>query len=213
MLTSLFNITVISEWVAFIAALLLLNKKTTIWRLFIIVLFITVLAETVGWYIAYFSGKNNAWVFNLLLIITETFFIWMLTIANAFGKRIVRWIIILFLCFAILNLFLFQGFRKYNDFTEIAADLLIFILCGYFFYRLIHGSPHRSLFRYEYFWLANGLLFSSLGSIVLYIFLNSLNDFYIHTHVNIYGYINYVINVLLNISLIIAFICRNRNTR
>jgi uncharacterized membrane protein YfcA len=216
MLSSLFNITFIAESCALIAAFVLLNKKTTIWRLFKALLFITLFVEAVGWYLAYIIRiSNNNWIFNILLLISSSFTIWMLTNADTLKKErnILMGGVVFFIAFGLCNLFFFQGLWKYNGFTEIIGDLIISIYSCYFFYKALAENIYRDLFQYEYFWIAIGLMVSSIGSAILYIFLDSLTAFYRHTHINIYGYINYILNIILYGSLIIAFICRNRNTR
>lgn len=106
-----------------------------------------------------------------------------------------------------------QGFRIYNSYSEGLGDLLIAIISCVFLFTLLKEETYRNLFAYEYFWFANGLLFSSLGNALLYFFLNDLSEYEKKTGVAIYDYINYVINIILYSSLIIAFICRRKTTR
>ncbi len=215
MLSTLFNITVIAEWCCFITSLIFLSKSTGVWRFFIPLLFIIIFAETAGWYLSYVLKKgNNNWIFNLLLTINISFSIWMFTTAEPLRKVKTKlfFIMAFYIVFAACNLFFVQGFWEYNGITEALGGIILAVISCYFFYALLKEEGFRNLFRYEYFWLANGLLFSSLGS-VLYIFLHYLHAFRKHTGINIYGYVNYGINVLLYGSLIIAFICRKRNTR
>jgi hypothetical protein len=159
--------------------------------------------------------ENNSWIFNTLLIYTGSFTIWILSLADPF-KRIRQKLkkgIILYLFLATINLAFFEGFKNYNAYTEMLLDLIVCSYCCYFFYKALEEPEYRNLYHYEYFWLAVGFLFSSLGSAVLYIFINSLTSFYKHTHINMYGYINSGLNIVLYSSLIISFVCRRRNTR
>jgi hypothetical protein len=215
-LSTLFNPTVTSEWCAFIAALCLLRRRTGVWRLFIWQLLLTIIAETFGWSSIYFwKSLNNHWIFNLLLLISAGFWIWIFSRAEpmARSRKLLYGLLIGFLCFGLVNMFFFQGLWEYNGYTDVLSDMLIAGVCCYFFYTILREEQFRNLFGYEYFWLANGLLVSSLGSVVVYIFINDLFAFYNHTHINVYGYINYSLNIILYVSFIIAFICRNRNTR
>jgi len=215
MLSSLFNITVIAEWCCFIAAIIFLPRRTGKWRLFIPLLFITILAETVGWYLWNILGKgNNGWIFNINLLINISFSVWMFSTVESLQKVKVKLFLLLFLfiAFAVCNTFFFEGPWVYNRFTDIAGNIILAVISCYFFYTVLNEDAFRNLFRYEYYWFANGLLFYSLGSVVLNVFLNYLWEYHKQTGVNIYGYINYGINVLLYGSFIIAFICRRRNT-
>ena len=215
MISGFLNITVISEWVALIAALFFLNK-TTIWRWFIIILIVTILTEFTAWYTTSILKKsNNFWIYNIYDLINGVFCIWIFTKAEPLLKSRMKLYICLalFLGFCFFNLLFFQGINVYNDRNEVFGDILLAIISCYFFYNLLKEENYRNLLKYEYFWYANGILFSSLGSVVLYLFIDYLWAFYKHTHVNIYGYINYGLNVLLYSCFIIAFICRNRNTK
>ena len=215
MLSTLFNITVIAEWCAFITAVFLLRKKTKVWQLFIVFLFITVCAETAGWILSFVFKKNNNWIFNINLLINVPFSIWIFSKAEPLQKvsRFLYLAMALFIVFALTNLFFFQGFWKYNGITDVFSSIMLAVICCYFFYAVLKEETFRDLFRYEYFWLANGFLFYSLGSVVLYVFLDYLWAYYNQTKINVYGYINYGLNVLFYGSLIIAFICRHRNSK
>lgn len=216
-LSSLFNITVIAEYITFIAAIFLLRKKRTgLWRLFIVFLFVIVCTETSGWY-EHIILKNykNGWIFNINLLLTNTFLLWILSTAEPLQKarKKIFAVIILFMVAALINLLFFQGFWDYNQYSETAGDIILVIICCYLFYLLIAEEGYRNLFSYEYFWLANGILFSSLGSAILYIYPTLMGAYQKLTHVNVFAIINYVLNVLLYGSFIIAFICRNKNTK
>lgn len=216
MINSYFDITTIAEWVAFIASVIFLDKKTTVWRLFIALLFLIVCTESAGWYMyTILKINNNTLPFNILMILRLSFLICFFSTALPLKKvkRLSYWILIVFSLFGLINLFFFQGFWKYNAYTEALGDLILAIASCYLLFIVLIEDEHRELFQYEYFWLANGLLFSSLGSMLLYFFLDDLFAYQKQTGVTIYDYINYVINVILYSSLIIAFICRRKTTR
>lgn len=216
MLNSLFNPTVVAEWVTFVAAILLLPRRVGIWRLFVLLMLVNIVTETVGWAMAWFGkNRNNQWIFNLNMLISSGFSIWIFRWAEPMedGRRLLQGLLAGFICFGMANLLFFQGFWRYNTYTEVVGDMVQAVVCCYFFFLCLQEEQFRDLFRYEYFWLANGLLFYSLGAVVLYIFLDALDAFTLHTRINVYGYINYGLNFILYGSMIIAFICRNRNMR
>lgn len=215
-LKSLFNITVIAECCSFLTALILLSKRTGIWRLFILLLFLTIVAETTGWYLWNIRGvQNNSWIFNILLLIRVSVFITLLGSAEPLRKarKAVSFAGSFYNAFGVCNLLFFEGPWTYNGITEVVGDIILAVMSCYFFYKVLTEEAFTNLFTYEYYWFANGLLFHSLGSVVLYLFLQPLWQYYKETGVNVYGFINYGINVLLYGSLIVAFICRHRNTR
>jgi hypothetical protein len=216
MLSTYFNITSIAEWCAFICALILLNKQTSIWRLFIPFLFITIVTETIGWYFNYVVKHfNNTLPFNILMIIGIVFFAYLFSLAKPMQhvKKKIFYLIILFILSAVFNLFFIQKQWTYNSYTETFGDIILSAICCYFLFTILKNDEYINLFHYEYFWLANGLLFSCLGSVLIYIFSDSLYAYYKQTKIPVYDYINYVLNVVLYASLIIAFICRHKTTR
>ena len=214
MLETYFNITVIAEWCTFIAAFILLNKRTDKWRLFIPLLFLILCVETIGWYQSNITKiQGNSTPFNFLMIISISFFLWLMAQAKPMVslKKYFYGVIFSFIVFALVNLLLFQKLAIYNSISEVAGDILLAFFSGYLIYGLIKDETNeRSLFAQEYFWLAAGILFSAMGSAVLYTFLDELLAYYKETKINVYGYINYTVNLLLYVCLIIAFICRRK---
>jgi hypothetical protein len=216
MINSYFNVTVIAEWLTFIVSLLLLDKKTTRWRLFIMLLFLVLCAETAGWYMYNRLGIfDNALPFNILMLLSNVFFIWFMSTATVL-QQVKKWLVYLncfFLVFGLINLFFFQGLWRYNSFSESLGDIILVLICCYFIFTLLKANEHTDLLRFDYFWLANGLLFYCLGSALLYQFSYLLGNYYNQTKINIGEYINYALNLILYSSLIIAFICRRKTTR
>lgn len=214
MLSNYFNITVIAEWCTLIAALILLNKRTGKWRLFIPLLFLILCAETLGWYQSnIIKVQGNALPFNFLMIISMAFFLWFLAQPRPMVsvRKYLYGVIFSFIVFALVNLLLFQKLAVYNSISEVAGNILLAFFSGYLIFGLIKDeSNERSLFAQEYFWLATGILFSAMGSAVLYTFLDELQAYKNETGINVYGYINYTVNFLLYSCLIIAFICRHK---
>lgn len=117
-----------------------------------------------------------------------------------------------FVIVALVNVVAFQKLRVYNSISEATGDILIAVFCGLLIFEIISDeSDNRNIFQYEYFWLAAGMLFSAMGSAVLYTFLQELQDYYQLTCINVYGYINYTVNALLYVCLLIAFYLRRQN--
>lgn len=213
---SYFNPTVIAEWITFIVALFLLDKKTTAWRLFIPLLFLILCVESAGWYMVVKLKKyNNALPFNVLMLVSIVFLLWFMRRAVT-SVKIKQWVvvaIVLFVVFGIANLFFFQGLWVYNSISEATGDIILALLCCYFLLSLVKNPYHVNLLQLDYFWLATGLLFYSLGSAILYQFSDLLNTFRKETNINIGNYINYSLNIVLYLCFIIAFKCRRKATR
>ncbi|MBI2730150.1 MAG: hypothetical protein HYX40_05265 [Sphingobacteriales bacterium] len=216
-LFSLFNTIVTTEYIMLIAAILLLHKKRVgVWRLFIPLLFIIVLTETYGWYLNEVQDThNNTWIFSLNMIVSNMCLFWIFSFAEplqAVQKKIHLLMIVSGLL-AILNFIFFQGLQVYNWYSETGFDLLQVILCFYLFYATIKEEKYRSILGYEYFWLAIGVLISSLVGAFLYIFPTLLLSYKRATGINIFKIINTGVNLVLYLNVLIAFICRQKNTK
>lgn len=214
MIFTLFNPTVIAEWLALLAAIRYLRKSNDAWRMFIVVLSVIIIAETTGWICSYVLHRNNnGWIFNINLIVYTSFYIWLLSKAVPLLrlKAAMNTGIITFLLFFIINGFYFEGFKAFQTYTYIFGQIIILVSCLCFFYTLLSEDSYRNLLGYEYFWLSNALLLNALGSIVLFAFYRYITDYDNVAHTHIYGTINYVINVILYGSFIISFICRHKN--
>lgn len=216
MLSHYFNITVIAEWITFIVSINLLDKKTKAWRMFILYMLLIIITETIGWYLTWkLHEYGNALPFNINMLIDISFMIWFFTKVKYLNKikRQLLYLDYFFIFFGLVNLFFFHGFWAYNYYTETLGDIMLSIICCYFFYTLLTDREYVDLLRLDYFWLATGVLFSSLGSAVLYQFSGALMEYYLKTKIALGMYINYALNLLLYTSLIIAFICRWKTTR
>lgn len=214
MLETYFNITVAAEWLTFIAALILLNKGTGKWRLFIVWLLLVLIAETIGWYqSAVLNIRGNSLVFNLLMIVSIPFLLWVMAGAKPVAKKRKYFYIAMlcFIVFAFSNIAFGQKPFVYNSFSDIFGNTLLTFFSGYLIFFVIRDETNdKSIFGQAYFWLALGLLFSAMGSAICNIFLDELQAYADKTKINVYGYINYTVNILLYACLIIAFICRRK---
>ena len=109
MINSYFDITMIAEWSAFIMSLILLDRKTTIWQIFKLLMLLTVGVESAGWYMHTIAKKdNNTFPFNILMILSLSFFIWLFSTAilKRRVKHILQFSATFFFILGLVNLFL-----------------------------------------------------------------------------------------------------------
>jgi len=216
MISKLLNITVIAEILSFLSAALLLNSKTKSWQLFTLFLFITIVVESIGWYMHWHLGvKQNDCVFNILMIGTTPFLLYIFSKSERLEhcKREMLNLAFAFVLIAVFNMCLFQGFWNYNKYSDIAGSFIAVYISTKYLLIIVKDDKSENLLFDEYFWLSNGLVFYSLGGIIIYVFFESLRQFHKATSINVFGYINTVLNILLYLSLTIAFICRRINTK
>jgi hypothetical protein len=216
-LAALFDPSYIAECCALIAAIFLLRKGSGKWQLFISFLLLTVIVETLGWYVndVLNLGDKYLWIYNIYWLVSAPFYLIIFsedTLLKPY-KRQIQVIIGLYLAFALINMFFGQGPTTVNYYTHVVADIVLALLSCYLLYKNLKAEVPIDLFHYDYFWLSNGLLFYSLGNITMYCFFKFLKTYYHQTHIPIGLYIISVLNVLLYGSLIAAFICRRKNMR
>lgn len=216
-LAALFDPSYIAECCALIAAIFLLRKGARKWQLFISFLLFTVIIETLGWYFndVMETGAKYLWIYNLYFLVSAPFYLVIFSndaLLKPYKRRfnLTIWI---FLGLALVNMFLGQGPTTVNYYTHVLEDILLAMVCCYLLYKNLKAEKPVDLFHYDYFWLANGLLFYSLGNITMYLFYKFLKGYYEQTHIPVGLYIINVLNVLLYGSLIAAFICRRKNMR
>jgi uncharacterized membrane protein YfcA len=205
-LAALFDPSYIAECCALIAAIFLLRKGARKWQLFISFLLFTVIIETLGWYIndVIDEGDKYLWVYNLYFLVSAPFYL-MIFSDDELLKPYKRQFN--------LNMFFGQGPGTLNYYTHVLEDILLAMVCCYLLYKNLKAEKPVDLFSYDYFWLANGLLFYSLGNITMYLFYKFLKGYYEQTHIPVGLYIINVLNVLLYGSLIVAFVCRRKNMK
>lgn len=119
----------------------------------------------------------------------------------------------MFIYMCSITYLVFRIFRlevhTYDSYAEIFGNIVLSIGSTYLIFEILKDEQdEKSLFAHEYFWLAIGVLLYSITSSIIvsllayipFYFQNNLNDIIIYTDNTVY--------VLLNIFLIISFICR-----
>ncbi|RZM17851.1 MAG: hypothetical protein EOO88_42245 [Pedobacter sp.] len=215
MFTGLFTPTNIAELVAFVAALVFLNKNSGICQVFKLILLITLLAEFTGWILAWKLYRPNGWVFNSLLGINSSFIVFILfqRLNYKYKDKVLIAIISLIIISTLVTLVFLDGITIYNRLMEITIDLGLAILCCIVLYQMLLTEKNRSFYAFEYFWLVNGVLVYSLGSAVLYVSHPYLGVYQQESGIQLAQYINDTLNIILYASYIIAFICRWKHNK
>lgn len=208
-MSTYFNTTVIAEWIALIFSFLLLFRQTGRWRLFIPFMILTVSIEWVGWYSQKFApNHSNALPYNIYLIISTSFLLWFLSNYEYLAKvrKMIWYVIFVFVGFCIINMCFFEGFSKYNSISETVADLLLAIVSCYLMYSMFKNPKYENLLKSGYLWLAIGILNYSMGSALLYNFYDLLFKLNEMSGIKIAKYLNFSLAILLYSCMSISFI-------
>jgi hypothetical protein len=212
----LFDVTYISELSAFIAAIFFLHKKSTGWQLFVFYMLFVVVVETLGWYLPAVLGKEeNDWLYNIYLLAETPFYIYVLSKAPQLSnkKKQLLVLLLLFVSSYIVEVLFVNNIFTYGENTQVLGNIIISFITCYFFYSILISEDAVDLLKYEYFWVSIGLLFYSIGTTILFLFLPSLRAYYQETCIRLYQYIMNEFNFLLYGSLIVAFVCRRKKLK
>jgi len=207
-----FTINTTIELICFFIALICLKKDHDLaWRLMILFLFMTCVAEMTGIYIKrlYLSGNlhihPNSWIYNILLMFEMVFVsIMFLSILNEFVNSksiIISGLTLLFIIY--IYEILTHGIYKKNNLTTTVMSILFVLYSLYYFYCLLKHELYVDLKYSPAFWWVIGSLFFYFGSTACNIFYYKLSvvtitpkhylTYYIYTALNIilYGYWSY----------------------
>ena len=215
-LAELFDLSYISELSALLAALFLLRKRSGEWRFFTAYLILIVVIETIGWYTGeVLQTDKYSWIYNIYLLAMGWFYLWILSKAPVMARhrRDFRVLLYVFMVCAVANLLFYQRWTVFNSYTEVLGNVMLAAVCCWLLFKLLKDDSPTRLTADPHFWLANGLLFFSLGNITVYLFYSFLGTFYKQTHIPLGYYIVNTTNVVLYGSLIAAFVCRKQTTK
>ena len=158
----------------------------------------------------YKHGQYNTGVLNIWGIIEFCFFFFVLReiIVNVKIKRIISFIAIVFALFAFINIFYIQQSVGFNPVNFTIGCLITVLGCMYYFIELFQKAEAQSLSRLPAFWVASGILFTTILSFPEFALLAFLK---VSAKVNnAMQYIDNVTLVLTDLLFAIAFLCRIR---
>jgi hypothetical protein len=198
------GISFISPFLPFVLFLFFIKKNNRIelWAIFtyILVSFAADLALSLTKSkLAYFTVLH---IFTALeyLFFSVFFFI---AITHLFFKKLILLFSVLF--------YLFIGFYYYygpgNAFDSIPASVestLVIIYCIYFLYEQISQPQISFIYMSDKFWIATGCLIYLAGTLFLFIYASNLTE----AQTKFYWTINFLFNVLKNLSFGVAFIMK-----
>lgn len=154
---------------------------------------------------SFITKEPNLWMYNIALPLQHALVIWM------FGKIIhpkVTWpSIMVFIVFAIANLFFLQGRELLNTYTISLAGMITCSLAIAKMFMIYRQDTSKSLYSDPDFWLSTGfLLYAALGTpyFTMYNFL--WKEYTQFTTIYFFTF-NYGFAILLNLCIIKAALC------
>ncbi len=193
--------------VSFIASLFTLkNKKFFYLKYFSALLFVALLVEFIGPYLASIS-KNNMYIYNFFSVFEFVFYMFIIQqmISNAIAKRVITITMIIYPIIAIINILFIQGVKRMHTITYAFGCLLIVIACIYYFLELFRHPKSINLSADPAFWLCSGLLFYYCCSFPLFAFVSYWAKY--KWMVYNFDIIITILNIFLYTLFTIAFLC------
>lgn len=201
--------------VALACSIIIINIKTiNLIPCFPYFIFFSVLIEVfLGPYLA-FRFNNNVWLYNLMTIIDNCYYSYLLIVGNSLLKfKKVFYICISFIIIlGILNYLYFQGPNIVNTYTYHLSMFFVSGLIIYYLKSLIENSEVENLIQLPLFWISIGILFFYASSFPLLIFINQLIASKSKLVIPLYNIVQFA-NIFLSLSYIIALICPYLKTK
>lgn len=152
--------------------------------------------------LAYFMARNSLnthWVGNIYL--ATQFFLLVLVFRNQFSnRRIVDFILAIFILFFAINISFFQGPLIFNSISNIVACLILIAFCLSYFYLLLNNLPIVHIQHLPMLWISFGVLTYYGGNFFLFLVKNYLTYGEAGSHK-----IMWILHNLLNIAKNILF--------
>lgn len=218
-----FTINTIAELVCFLVALVCLLKAPEFeWKMMIVFLFITCVAELMGIHVKRHYLEDpvhntpNVWIYNVLLIFQTGFinlmFYYLFNKYRNSRPIIMNGSAMLTLAgmFSVLYLYeLFShGIFKYNNITNTVVSVVFVLYSLYYYYLLITDEEHVRLTFSPAFWWVAGVLFFYFGRTACNLFYLKLSAIVITPKHFLTYYIYNALNIILYSCWTYSFICK-----
>ena len=147
---------------AVLTSLVTFDSHRTPYKWFALLLFITLVMETSGYYmLKHKIEKNFIFHFYTPVQFTILSLLYHHSIHQIRLKRIIAWTLPFFLVFCIVNVAYLQKLKDYNSYGFMLKGILIVLWIMFFFYDLYHKNEFENPLKMPLFWISLGYLFFS----------------------------------------------------
>jgi hypothetical protein len=196
--------------ISFIASLLGLTVPANRAKLkfFPVLLLITFIIELIGSNMSS-SNKHNVVLYNFLSIFEIGFYLFFLnSVIKPFSKRkIIPYLIFIYLILALVNIFFIQGIDKFHTYSYIFGCLFIAALCIIYFNFLFRFTKSPALIREPEFWIVTGILFFHAFSLPVVGIINFIANIPLRLQILLSEVISFM-NIMIYLLFTIGFLCR-----
>jgi hypothetical protein len=190
----------ISEWIALGCSFFLLHPKNgTKAKFLLLVMVLTVIAESIGYYLRKVVHMDNHAVYIISVpVIVITFLLLYVKNIQSTKYQIIIWIsMFVYMIFYIINILWIQGAGKISAYNYVLGAITLIMSVVFYLYEMIKRPVYVSITREPVFWISFGILFLYLPKSILY----SVFEYYAYTDGVSTKFHNtrYPINVFLSI--------------
>ena len=152
-------------------------------------------------------------VFALFTVFEYSFFCYFfyLIVPKSTAKKIVPFIWLGFVLFAVIDFFYFNKMKSFDSFASGMESIIILLLCIYYLYLQIKDVNNLMLYSTFNFWIIITFLIYFSGTFFLYIMTENMAPNNVSFQKQ-YFVINSAVNILKNILLSIAMTMKTNNT-
>lgn len=176
-------------------------------KLFPWFIFITFVVEIIAEYLAYTVRNKNA-VYNFYSILEFTFLVFLIYnyIQNKRIRRVIVYVICVYLPVMLVNIFFIQGIHHFHTITFLPGSLLLILFSAWCLYELFFKNPAKAPFKQPAFWIATGILLFRSCSVPIFLVLEFGRQFTFKESVLISQFM-LAINLIYYSLFSIAFFC------
>lgn len=169
-----------------------------------------VFAVDIAGYITQLMDIRNHWLYNIrdpFLYLALTY-IYQLQLRNKLIQKIIRVFYISFPIFVIINSHFIQGIVSLQTLTFVVGGSFITFLAGAYFWQLYVSEESEKITYDPFFWFSFGFLLYFGCTLPFLGMLNYLWELSQEFTIFYHTYISVAFSMLLNILIIVGFLCR-----
>jgi len=152
---------------------------------------------------------TNFWLYNPFIIVSFAAyaFYFRMRLENIISRKILSYLIVIFVIFSSLNLFFLDVFfNSYSIFNLFMGVALLFLAVCFYYYELLQDETLLNINRSVKFYVSVAILLFNLISMPLWIYMKFYNNTLSMEFVNLYSIVFRIANILLYCTYIFAFI-------
>jgi len=183
-------------------------------KLFSLFLLVTISVEWIAWYMARKLHINNLWLYNAYTLIEFCFlpYFYFLITKSDKVKLTIKYFLILYPLFFILNYFFIQTPYVFNTYAYLAGIMFVLFLIGNWYKEVLFGENKIILSREPVFYISCAFFLFFIIEIPYTLLLPYFVTHDLKVAMGLIWVIK-ILNIILYILLTIAYLCRPQTPR